>query len=387
LIDVLVSGAGPAGTVAAIVLARAGVRVRVLDRARFPRDKLCGDTVNPGAMAILGRLGLAHVTAGALPVHGMIVTDGSGVRCAGRYPDDVDGRALRRCALDAALVGAARREGVEIEEGVLVHGPELAHGRVVGLRVRHPSGRDLCVPARVVIAADGAASRLARALRLSSHARRPRRWAVGGYFSDVAAEGDAGLRAAGPEVQVFGEMHIRRGRYIGIAPMPGGLTNACVVTADRIALRDPATLLQSALRTDPLLCSRFARARLLSRPVCLGPLAVTNARASAPGLLLAGDAAGFVDPMTGDGLRFAFKGAELAARSALAILDRRDPLDGNDSLDRARAREFAQKWRFNRALRSLVGSPAAVRVAGVGATAAPWILERLIHFAGDVGRQ
>ena len=385
MIDVLVSGAGPAGTVAAIVLARAGVRVRVLDRARFPRDKLCGDTVNPGAMAILERLGLGHVTAGSVPVRGMLVTDGSGVRCTGRYPDDVEGRALRRCALDAALVGAARREGVEIDEGVLVHEPELANGRVAGLRVRLASGRGLCVPARVVIAADGAASRLARALRLSSHARRPRRWAVGGYFSDVAPDGD-GLQAPGSGFRVFGEMHVRRGRYIGIAPMPGGLTNACVVTADRDALRDPTTLLQSALRGDPLLRARFADARLLSRPVSLGPLAVTSARASAPGLLLDGDAAGFVDPMTGDGLRFAFKGAELAAHAALTMLERGGPLDVDGSLDRARAREFASKWRFNRALRSLVGSPAAIRAAAAGASVAPWILERVIRYAGDVGR-
>ena len=61
--DVLVCGAGPAGSIAALVLARAGARVRVLDRARFPRDKLCGDTVNPGALAILARLGVAHATA------------------------------------------------------------------------------------------------------------------------------------------------------------------------------------------------------------------------------------------------------------------------------------------------------------------------------------
>ena len=62
----LIAGAGPAGAIAAIVLARAGVRVRVLDRARFPRDKLCGDTVNPGALAVLARLGLdAAPPAGA----------------------------------------------------------------------------------------------------------------------------------------------------------------------------------------------------------------------------------------------------------------------------------------------------------------------------------
>ena len=55
--DVLVVGAGPAGSIAALVLARAGVRVRIADRARFPRDKLCGDTLNPGTLSILDRLG------------------------------------------------------------------------------------------------------------------------------------------------------------------------------------------------------------------------------------------------------------------------------------------------------------------------------------------
>jgi menaquinone-9 beta-reductase len=102
-------------------------------------------------------------------------------------------------------------------------------------------------------------------------------------------------------------------------------------------------------------------------------------------MLLAGDAAGFVDPMTGDGLRFAFKGAELAARIALQVLEHggADPA----ALHRARAHEFASKWRFNRALRSLVGSPAAMRAAAVGARFAPSLLERTIRYAGDIGRR
>ena len=78
--DVVIAGAGPAGAIAATVLARAGVRVLVLDRARFPRDKLCGDTLNPGALAILARLGLSTVAAGGLPLDGMIVTGAD--RCA-----------------------------------------------------------------------------------------------------------------------------------------------------------------------------------------------------------------------------------------------------------------------------------------------------------------
>jgi menaquinone-9 beta-reductase len=371
--DVLVCGAGPAGAIAALVLARAGARVRLLDRARFPRDKLCGDTVNPGALAILDRLGLSGVTAGGLPIDGMVVTDESGLRCAGRYGGGAAGRALRRATLDAALLDAAVRAGADFEDGVVVRGPVVDNGRVLGLVVAGANGTSHTLAGSLVIAADGASSRLARALGLSRHASRPRRWAVGAYFSDVS--GPAGDSH-------FGEMHVRRGRYIGIAPMPGGITNACVVTADRRALRDPAALLRDTLRRDRLLADRFVGARMVSRPVCLGPLAVQSTASGAPGLLLAGDAAGFIDPMTGDGLRFAFRGAELAAETALATLNRGAP-DSHATLWRLRRGEFASKWRFNRTLRALVGSPIALKIAVAGARWSPSLVEHLVRYAGD----
>ena len=228
--------------------------------------------------------------------------------------------------------------------------------------------------ATMVIAADGASSRLARALDLAHHARQPRRWAVGAYFEDVS--GCASSRR-------FGEMHLRRDRYIGIAPLPGGVTNACVVTADRAALRDPERLLVNTLRTDRELDGRFDGARLIMRPVSLGPLAVDATASGAPGLLMAGDAAGFIDPMTGDGLRFAMRGGELAADAALSALEH-GGTDAHIRLAQRRHREFAIKWRFNRALRALAGSPVAMRVASVGADWAPGWLERTIRYAGDV---
>jgi flavin-dependent dehydrogenase len=181
----------------------------------------------------------------------------------------------------------------------------------------------------------------------------------------------------------FGEMHLRRDRYIGIAPLPGGVTNACVVTADRAALRDPARLLRDTLRTDRRLAARFADARPISQVVCLGPLAVEATASGAPGLLMAGDAAGFIDPMTGDGLRFALRGGELAAQAALAALES-GGVDAHVRLSRWRQREFATKWRFNRTLRALAGSPLAMRAASHAATWAPGWLERTIGYAGDV---
>jgi flavin-dependent dehydrogenase len=377
--DVLISGAGPSGAIAALVLARAGVRVLVLDRARFPRDKLCGDTVNPGALAILARLGIAEAASGGLPVEGMVVTSEPSTCCVGRYSGETRGRALRRCALDVALLTAARRAGASVEEGVLVQAPVIDEGRVRGVVVQGPNGERRRLSADVVIAADGASSRIARALGLARHAARPRRWAVGAYFSDVIDL--ASGRGA------FGEMHIRQRRYIGVAPLPGGFSNACVVTADRRALRDPGGLLLDAVRTDPILSARFADARLLSKPICLGPLAVDCDAAGLPGLLLAGDAAGFIDPMTGDGLRFAFRGGELAAEAALDALAH-GPSHAHARLQARRRREFSSKWRFNRTLRALVSSPSAIRLAGRGARLSPRLMERamehVVCYAGDM---
>jgi flavin-dependent dehydrogenase len=369
--DVLICGAGPAGAVAALVLARVGVRVRLIDRAKFPREKLCGDTLNPGALAVLDRLGIRAVADAGVPVAGMIVTGETGVRVVGRYGNGVCGRTLQRTTFDAGLLGVVAAAGVEIEEGVLVRSPVHDGARVTGVLVAGRDGRSLRLHAPLTIAADGARSRLARALGLARHPSSPRRWAVGGYFERV--EGMSEL----------GEMHIRDGRYIGVAPLPGGLTNACVVTADLRALARPEELLEDTLRTDPSLAGRFASARRVTRPQCLGPLAVESSASGLPGLLLAGDAAGFIDPMTGDGLRFALRGAELAALEAVRALEDGD-LDAHVRLAAARQREFAAKWRFNRALRSLVSSPLAIRAAAVSARWAPQWLHQTIRYAGDL---
>jgi flavin-dependent dehydrogenase len=180
----------------------------------------------------------------------------------------------------------------------------------------------------------------------------------------------------------LGEMHVRQGLYVGVAPLPGGLANACVVTADRAALRQPFALLESVLAHDALLAPRFARARMVSPPIALGPLAVEAREPGMAGLLLAGDAAGFIDPMTGDGLRFAVRGGELAAAAALDMLQR-GTADGFEELARRRRAEFARKCRFNRTLRGLVSWPPGVRAAALGAAVAPAAFRRLISIAGD----
>lgn len=374
--DVVIVGAGPAGAVAATLLARTGARVRLLDRARFPRDKLCGDTVNPGTLAALRRFGMAaSLDTKGLRIDGMVVT-GDGVTVEGRYPDGLHGRALVRRELDWALIEQALAAGVQFEPDVAVRralidaaaAQPVATGVVVAVR-----GSERTLRSRVVIAADGRRSTIAFGLGLARHPRKPRRWAIGAYFENVQ------------RMTALGEMHVRRGRYIGVAPLPGGLTNVCLVRPSQPAdgaLRDAGALLRDHLARDPLLADRFLDARLIAPPVVLGPLAIDHVGPEIHGLLLAGDAAGFVDPMTGDGLRFAVGGGELAAAAALQALDHGwEGVHGRLASERHRA--FAAKWRFNRALRALVASPGAVRCSGFLASTMPSVVRAVVRRAGD----
>lgn len=377
--DVVIIGAGPAGSIAALVLARAGLSVRLLDRARFPRDKLCGDTVNPGTLAILDRLGVSKgVRAAGLRIDGMAVTGPRGVTVAGEYPTGMRGVALSRRELDLLLLEAAMSAGARFEPDVTVREPiiDAERGRVAGVRASiGDTVRE--IPAPIVIAADGRYSTLGRKLALCSVPRRPRRWAFGAYFEGI------------DEVTTFGEMHVWRDGYMGIARLANGRFNVCLVRELGFLRKEAADggqridgILSAAIDRNPRLRDRFSKARQATATVSLGPLAMDTRAAGCPGLVLAGDAAGFIDPITGDGLRFACRGGELAAQAVLEELETGKP--AFVTLRAARGAEFADKWRLNRALRVLVGSPTLL--GGVERVAVHWPapFQYLIARAGDL---
>lgn len=373
---VTVVGAGPAGSVTALVLARAGVPVALLDRATFPRPKLCGDTVNPGTLAMLDALGVgAAVRARSLPVAGMLVTGPGRALVAADYPEGLCGAAIERTDLDTILLSAAIAAGARFLPGARAQAPVIdpRTGRVIG--VRGEPGGDRKMSSALVIAADGRGSKIGASLGLTRFASTPQRWAFGAYYDNV------------DELTSRGEMHVRSGGYLGVAPIGNGRANVCVVRELDSSVRPgrdgAAATIAAALAADAALCRRFAHAHRIAPAVALGPLAVEALSAGCAGLLLAGDAAGFVDPMTGDGLRFAVRGGVLAAEAALHELSTGQP--AYRELARTRHRDFAGKWRLNRTLRWIVGQPGALGTAARIGTRWPATVRALVAAAGDVG--
>lgn len=374
MIDVIVVGAGPAGSIAALVLARAGARVCLLERETLPRPKLCGDTINPGAVATLASLGLeGGPLSTAVRLRGMLVSSPR-VAVRGEYPAGEVALALPRAQFDLWLTEAAVAAGAKLECGVRVRGPlwrtDGESPEVAGVELSR-GGNIVRMPALITIAADGRGSVLARAAGLSRQPQDPRRWAFGVYATDVSGMTD------------MGEMHLRAAHYVGLAPLGGGLTNVCVVTGRRPEGRTPEDVIRRVLASDRGLHERTSTMRLVGSPKVLGPLAVDCDGVGRPGLLLAGDAAGFVDPMTGDGVHIAMRGGRLAAEAALQALESGDARAAISGLASRREAVLGSKLQFNRWLRRLAGSPTALEFAGVGARVAPGVVRRIVRYAGD----
>ncbi|MGH7314242.1 MAG: NAD(P)/FAD-dependent oxidoreductase, partial [Candidatus Rokuibacteriota bacterium] len=198
--DVIVVGAGPAGAATAILLAERGLEVVVLDRARFPRPKLCGEYLSPEAARVLDRLGVLKTVdaAGAAPLLGMRITAPDGTVVGGSYrpigpwrPYRDHAMGVSRATLDAVLVDRLRAFPVDVREQVRVTDLLREREQVVGVTAVDASGRAQPLRARLVVGADGRGSIVAHQLGC----RRPhplRRMALVTYvrLADCRAVGE-----------------------------------------------------------------------------------------------------------------------------------------------------------------------------------------------------
>jgi len=346
--DVLVIGAGPAGASAGIMLARAGVDVCVLDRARFPRDKTCGDALSNGGVARLDALGAGSLVR-AEPharVEGAraIFPDGSGVE----RTYDPPGMIVPRRTLDHALVVALKRSGATVHQGVAARTLSTSGGSVTGA-----VGDALCWRAPIVIAADGNGS-LARAAL--GHPRPQGRLlgvAITAYYERVKFP-------AGETVSDHYFEHDIPFGYGWVFPAVNGVTNVGVYQRSDRFDRTPHRLPRMLEAFVSAHGERFADARLIGKPRTWPlPLGPTPWSASAPGLLVTGDAGGFIDPLSGEGIYQAMlSGTEAARVAASAIADGHlsagHRADYQRACDRRLARPSRAKAAVQRVLTSIV---------------------------------
>jgi menaquinone-9 beta-reductase len=360
-VDVVVVGAGPGGVAAAITALAHGCSVACVDKAAFPRDKTCGDGLTTGALRQLEMLGLTRAeldAVGIAPVRETVLVSPSGRRIALPLPDDggLHAAIASRRDLDAALVKLAGRRGVAVREQCAV---EKVAARTDEVELLLGDGSTL--HARYVIAADGHWSSVRRALDPDAPRDLGEWHAVRQYFADVNDE----------RLWVLFERDLLPG-YAWVFPLPGGGANVGygVLRADGRSGRDLKQLWPQLLER-PVIREVLGPNARATEPVRAWPIPTRYepARLAHGRVLFVGDAAGVVDPMTGEGIAQALETGALAAE---AVVKGGAPDAVAARYRKLVARAIGRDLRFASGLQALLQHPIGARAAIAAAGLTPW---------------
>lgn len=297
---VLIAGGGVGGASLAILLGRAGVDVELFERGTFPREKPCGEGLMPAGVAVLERMGLAAAIGGA-PFCGIryvfphFKMEG---RFTSRKGQPAEGRGQRRLHLDGILFAAAESTpGVSAYTGARVDAPIVENGRVTGLVVNGEKRRG-----DLIVAADGLNSPIRKALGLDLPLRHRRFGLRMHYRVKQGCEQP-------PWVDVFP----RRGYELYVTPLPEREVLVAALVEPNALDGAPSSEFTRWINAEPELSERLRGAEQITPLAGCSPLGARASKGAVPGAVLLGDAAGFVDPITGSGMAQALSTAELLA--------------------------------------------------------------------------
>ncbi len=363
--DVLIVGAGPAGSSTAIHLARAGHRVVMVDRAVFPRDKPCSEYTSPetlrhlDALGVLGTIERAHTQTLA----GTTVTGSRGHALTGHFaraggsPFRPTGLAIPRILLDTTLVDAARQAGVQVVEDATVSGVARHSPDAMRVALRQSEGTPRGFDARVVVGADGLRSVVARRAGLRRHGWLRRMAFVAHVHGVTGLDREA-------------ELHVGAHGYVGLNPLGHGVTNVALVVPEsvaRTAAGQTEEFFFDQLGQLPGVRGRVPRDAFARNVMVTGPFDAMSRRSTTDGIVLVGDAADFFDPFTGEGICTALAGGEMAAQVLHAALERTGPIDARRLAPyrSLRRRAFLGKWVVERMIGySMLAPPLFDRAVG-----------------------
>jgi menaquinone-9 beta-reductase len=338
--DLIVAGAGPAGSACAITAARAGRRVLLLDKDRFPRHKVCGEFVSAESLqllqSLLGDAERNEFAARAQVPAARILLDGKSIS----LPVAPPARSIPRFDLDAALLASARACGVRVEEGAAAR--EVGRNGTFTVRTA-----DATFTGAAVVNATGRWSQLTQ-------------YAVSGRNKDKWIGLKAHFRESAPPNSV--DLYFFSGGYCGVTPVDGQTVNACAMVHS-----GAARSLDEVFAAHPELWRRSRDWQPVFSAVTTSPLYFRKPQACHQGMLLAGDSAGFIDPFAGDGISLALHGGALAAHFLLPFFAGKVSLEESQQQYRsAYVQRFLPAFRNAARLRALLAVPRWIRSRLVG---------------------
>jgi geranylgeranyl reductase family protein len=373
--DVIVVGAGPGGSAAAYHMARHGLRVLMLEKTEFPREKVCGDGLTPRATRQLIRMGVdTSEKAGWLQNRGLRVI-GGGVRLELDWPELASfpsyGLVRTRLDFDDMLARRAVEAGAILRTNVTVTGPVLDDdGRAIGVTAKAGPGKEpVEYRAPLVVAADGVSGKLALAMGLAKRDDRPIGVAVRRYYhSPVRADDDyleswLELRSAQDRDRLLpgygwifglGDGRVNVGLGILNSSSAFGKTNYRAMLTDWLATTPPDWGM-----TD----EANAAGQILGAAL---PMGFNRVPHYTRGVMLVGDSGGMVNPMNGEGIAYAMESGELAAEVAVQALARPAGADRERALQAYPAElklRFGGYYRLGGVFVKLIGNPQIMRIA------------------------